>query len=137
MTHEPTYLLKPVFDFLDGVIRDQGNRLFVVFAYICFAVIAWILSGGMRRRFNRRVPDTPTTVIVIVRPASQQLLPPIIGQHGRLYQPMKMAAMGLQPRSQSLHRAAPASRDLRAMRASTSADHPPALQSKPIGAAKR
>ena len=31
MNNDPIYLLKPVFNFLDELIRDQGDRLYLGF----------------------------------------------------------------------------------------------------------
>ncbi len=47
MANDPIYLFKPVFNFLDSLIRDQGDRLYVMFFYLCLLLIGWILSGGL------------------------------------------------------------------------------------------
>jgi hypothetical protein len=86
MTNEPVYLLKPVFDFLDGLIRDQGDRLFMVFAYLCFAVIGWILSGGLRRKSSWQNSGITIPIILIRPPMQPPPLAPIIGErteHGQ------------------------------------------------------
>jgi hypothetical protein len=69
MTNDPIYLLKPVFNLLDGLIRDQGDRLYLVFVYVCLFVIGWVLSGGLQRRFARHTQSTATAIIVI-RPSA-------------------------------------------------------------------
>jgi hypothetical protein len=51
MNNHPVHLLKPIFNFLDGLIRDEGDRLYILFFYLCLLAIGWILSGGLRRRF--------------------------------------------------------------------------------------
>lgn len=66
----------PVIEFLDGLIRDQGHILFMVFAYVALAAIAWILSGGLRRRQSPPAPGAGVTIIVIRPPACPPPLPP-------------------------------------------------------------
>ena len=44
-------VLKPVFDFLDAAIADYGVYLFLVLVWASVVVLAWIFSGGLRRRF--------------------------------------------------------------------------------------
>jgi hypothetical protein len=79
MTNDPIYLLKPVFNFLDGLIRDQGDRLYLGFFYVCLGVIGWILSGGLRKQVRR---DSASIIpfIVIGSPMEPPPLPPIIGE---------------------------------------------------------
>ncbi len=89
MTNDPVYLLKPVFNFLDGLIRDQGDRLYVVFFYICLVVIGWILSGGLRRRLRagKHIPPVPPGIVIclpLALPRPSEPPPPLIG-HG--YEP--------------------------------------------------
>jgi hypothetical protein len=50
MYNEPVYLLNPVFHWLDGLIYDEGDYLYLMFVYVSLPLIAWILSGGLRRR---------------------------------------------------------------------------------------
>jgi len=80
MTNDPIYLLKPVFNFLDRLIRDQGDRLYVVFLYVCLVAIGWILSGGLRRKQVRRDSASIIPFIVIGSPMEPPPLPPIIGE---------------------------------------------------------
>jgi hypothetical protein len=77
MPNDPIYLLKPVFNFLDGLIRDQGDRLYIVFLYVCLGVIGWILSGGLRRRQVRRYSAVIVSLIVTCSPVKPPLLPPV------------------------------------------------------------
>ena len=49
----PIQYLTVVTDFLDRMIEEHGDRLFVVFTFVCLGVIAWIL---MRKR-KRPVQD--------------------------------------------------------------------------------
>lgn len=45
-------LLQPVFDFLDGLIRDYGDILFMLFTYATIPFLVWVLSGGLRRKLS-------------------------------------------------------------------------------------
>lgn len=72
-------LMQPVFDFLDGLIRDQGDILFMLLVYATIPIIAWILSGGLRRRTHGQPHITAAPFLMIRPPAPQPDLPPIIG----------------------------------------------------------
>jgi hypothetical protein len=50
MHNDPIYLLEPVFHWLDGLIHEDGDYLYMVLVYVSLPLIAWILSGGLRRR---------------------------------------------------------------------------------------
>jgi len=80
MTNDPIYLLKPVFNFLDHLIRDEGDRLYVVFFYFCVFLIGWILSGGLRRRLSGPNSRVTIPIIVILPSVQPPPLPPIIGE---------------------------------------------------------
>ena len=80
MTNDPIYLLKPVFNFLDDLIRDQGDRLYIVFYYLCVILIGWILSCGLRRRPSRPNSRVSIPIIVILPSVQPPPLPPIIGE---------------------------------------------------------
>jgi len=67
MHNHPIYLLKPVFDWLDGLIHDQGDYLYVLLVYVSIPLAAWILSGGLRRRLPRQ---TNITAIILIRPTT-------------------------------------------------------------------
>lgn len=67
MHNDPIYLLKPVFDWLDGLIRDQGDYLYMLLVYVSIPLVAWILSGGLRRRLPRQ---TNITAIILIRPTT-------------------------------------------------------------------
>ena len=90
MTNDPVYLLKPVFNFLDGIIRDQGDRLYLVFFYICLFVIGWILGGGLRRRLRAGKHSPPVAAgIVICLPLAppRSSEPPLASLIGHDFQP--------------------------------------------------
>ena len=69
-------LLEPVFEFLDALIAEHGHILYLAFAYVSVPLIAWILSGGLRRRFPQRRSIATPPIIVIWRTATPPSLPP-------------------------------------------------------------
>jgi hypothetical protein len=79
-------LLQPVFEFLDDIIREDGDILFMLFTYAAIPFLVWILCGGLRRTLlagkrGRHVP--PVTVIYLPLGLSRPPpapLPPLIGQ---------------------------------------------------------
>ncbi|MFZ1073820.1 MAG: hypothetical protein WAO21_10345 [Verrucomicrobiia bacterium] len=70
-------LLQPVFDFLDGVIRDYGLYIFVGLVYLLIPFLVWTLSGGLRRKLlhGKPMPHVPP-VIVIYMPVGRPTPPP-------------------------------------------------------------
>ncbi len=64
MHNDSIYLLKPVFDWLDALIRDQGDYLYMLLVYVSIPLVAWVLSGGLRRRLPRR---TNIAAIILIR----------------------------------------------------------------------
>lgn len=77
MHNDPIYLLKPVFDWLDGLIHDQGDYLYMLLVYVSIPLVAWILSGGLRRHLPRQ---TNITAIILIRPTTPPPpLPPDVG----------------------------------------------------------
>lgn len=77
MQNHPIYLLKPIFDWLDGLIRDHGDYLYLLLVYVSIPLIAWILSGGLRRRVSHQ-PNI-TAIILIRPPTPPPPLPPDVG----------------------------------------------------------
>jgi len=72
-------LLQPVFHFLDRMIREYGDVLYILLVYASIPLIAWILSGGLRRKQTRQLNHT--SIIVIWPPVRPPPLPPpIIGR---------------------------------------------------------
>ena len=67
MHNDPIYLLKPVFNWLDELIRDHGDYLYMLLVYVSIPLVAWILSGGLRRRLPRQ---TNITAIILIRPTT-------------------------------------------------------------------
>ena len=77
MNLNPATVLNPVFNFLDALISDYGVYLYLVFVWLSVAVIAWVLSGGLRR--NQSQGNSATIIpgiIFTTRPPIQP--PPII-----------------------------------------------------------
>jgi hypothetical protein len=74
MNSHPVHALDPAFQFLDDLIRDHGDVLYMGLVYAAIPLIAWILCGGLRRNYSRRVP--PVSIIVIQQPAESK--PPVI-----------------------------------------------------------
>ena len=67
---------------LDGLIRDQGDYLYVLLVYVSIPLIAWILSGGLRRRLPRQANITAIILIRLTTPP-----PPLPLDIGGGYQP--------------------------------------------------
>lgn len=76
MHNDPIYLLKPVFDWLDELIHDHGDYLYMLLVYVSIPLVAWILSGGLRRRLPRQTSITAIPIIVIRPPSPPPPLPP-------------------------------------------------------------
>lgn len=58
MEHPVQYLVRGT-KFLDTLIREQGDYLFVAFGFLCFFFIGWILT----RRRKHPVHDIPVVVL--------------------------------------------------------------------------
>jgi hypothetical protein len=77
MYNDPVYLMKPVFDWLDGLIRDQGDYLYLALVYVSIPLLVWVLTGGLRLHLPRQ---THTTAIILIRStAPPPPLPPDFG----------------------------------------------------------
>lgn len=70
MTPHPVHLLDPVFQFLDGLIRDYGHLLYMGLVYAAVPLCAWILFGGSRRKSSGAQSPAPR-IIVIHQPAER------------------------------------------------------------------
>ena len=51
MNLNPATVLDPVFHFLDWIIAEWGVYLFLAFVWLSVLVLAWVFSGGLRRKF--------------------------------------------------------------------------------------
>ena len=76
MHYDAVQLVEPVLHFLDGLIRDHGEYVYMGAVYAAPFVIAWILSGGFwRRPLRRRIVKAPP--IIRKHPAIPPPLPPV------------------------------------------------------------
>jgi hypothetical protein len=74
MNLNPATVLNPVFNALDALISDYGVYLYLGFVWLALLAIAWIFSGGLRKRMK----GNSTTVIPGII-FTMQFPPPIIG----------------------------------------------------------
>ena len=63
MNLNPGEVLEPVFHFLADAIADYGVYLYLALVWLSVIVIAWIFSGGLRRKM--RQPPRLSVGIVI------------------------------------------------------------------------
>ncbi len=68
MNAHPVQMLAPVYKFLDSLIAEHGHHLYMALVYAALPLIAWILSGGLRRKTTRRETGTSILPIIVVRP---------------------------------------------------------------------
>ena len=78
MKLNPADVLNPVFNALDALISNYGVYLYLVFVWLSLAVIAWVLSGGLRRRQPPRNSGTVNFGIIFTTRPPNQSPPPII-----------------------------------------------------------
>ena len=55
----PVQYLSGVTKFLDRMIEEYGDQLFVVFGFICFGIMVWIIA----RRRKQPVREIPIVVL--------------------------------------------------------------------------
>jgi hypothetical protein len=73
MNLNPATVLNPVFNCLDALIQDYGVYCYLVFVWLSVAVIAWVLSGRLRRK--RPQGNSATVIpgiIITIRPPMHQ-----------------------------------------------------------------
>jgi hypothetical protein len=76
MNLNPAELLNPIFNALDALIENDGVYLYLVFVWLSLAVIAWILSGGLRKRMKGNAATVIPAIIFTMQPPPQS--PPLI-----------------------------------------------------------
>ena len=72
-------LLDPAFQFLDRIIREDGDILYMLLVYASIPLIAWILSGGLRRKQSRQM-NHPSIIVIWLPVRPPPLPPPIMGR---------------------------------------------------------
>ncbi|MGA9778540.1 MAG: hypothetical protein WBS33_09745 [Verrucomicrobiia bacterium] len=66
-----------VLKFLDGVIADDGVYFYLVFVWLSLLVLAWVFSGGLRRKFPNQ-PHVRAGIGIIIQPHTPPPSPTII-----------------------------------------------------------
>jgi len=80
MNLNPATVLNPVFNCLHTLIQDYGVYCYLVFVWLSLGTIAWILSGGLRRKRSQDNSATVTPGIIITTRSHVEPSPlPIIG----------------------------------------------------------
>ena len=77
MNLNPATVLDPVFHFLDWIIAEWGVYLYLVFVWLSLILIAWIFSGGLRRKFPNH-PHVSAGIGIIIQPHTPPPPPTII-----------------------------------------------------------
>ena len=80
MNLNPATMLDPVFQFLDGIIAEYGDYLFLAFVWLSLLVLAWVFSGGLRRKFPNQ-PQVRAGIAIVIQPPAQQPTPIIFHEH--------------------------------------------------------
>jgi hypothetical protein len=79
MNLNPAAVLNPIFNALDALISNYGVYLYLVFVWLSLVVIAWVLSGGLRRKRPQGNSATIISgIIITTRPPMHQPPPFII-----------------------------------------------------------
>jgi hypothetical protein len=71
-------VLDPVFHFLDVIIAEYGDYLFLAFVWLSLLVLAWVFSGGLRRKFPGQPHVRAGIGIIIQSHTPPPTSPPII-----------------------------------------------------------
>lgn len=67
MNVSPLDLLNPVFRFMDKLIADDGVYLYLGLVWLSLALMAWIFSGGLRRKI-RHQPQIRMGIGIVIQP---------------------------------------------------------------------
>ena len=78
MNLNPAELLNPIFNTLDSLIENDGVYLYLGFVWLALLAIAWIFSGGLRKRMKGNSTTVIPGIIFTMQPQTQSP-PPIIG----------------------------------------------------------
>ena len=78
MSLNPAELLNPIFNTLDSLIENYGVYLYLGFVWLALLAIAWIFSGGLRKRLKGNSATVIPAIIFTMQPPTQSP-PPIIG----------------------------------------------------------
>ncbi len=77
MNLNPAELLNPIFNALDSLIENEGVYLYLGFVWLALLAIAWIFSGGLRKRMKGNSATVIPAIIFTMQPPRQPE-PPII-----------------------------------------------------------
>ena len=77
MNLNPATVLEPVFHFLDWIIAKWGVYLFLAFVWLSVLVLAWVFSGGLRRKRPNQ-PLVNAGLGIIIQQHKTPPPPPII-----------------------------------------------------------
>ena len=77
MNLNPADVLDPVFHFLDGLLDQYGVYFYLAFVWLSVLVLAWVFSGGLRRKFPNQ-PHVSAGIGIIIQPNKPPPPPAII-----------------------------------------------------------
>jgi hypothetical protein len=80
MNLNPAIVLDPVFHLLDWIIAEWGVYLFLAFVWLSLILIAWIFSGGLRRKTWHQ-PRITVGVGVVIQPPAPHPTPIIFHEY--------------------------------------------------------
>jgi hypothetical protein len=70
--------LPSLFNALDSLIENYGAYLYLVFVWLALAVIAWIISGGLRRKQPHGNSAMLIPCIIVMTQPPTEPEPPIV-----------------------------------------------------------
>lgn len=77
MSTHPVHALDPVFQFLDDLIRDHGDTVFMVFTYVAIPFLIWVFCGGLRRKLLKGKPIPHVSPVIVIQiPVGRPASPP-------------------------------------------------------------
>jgi hypothetical protein len=77
MNFNPGEVLEPILHFLDEAIADYGVYLYLMLVWLSVAAIAWIFSGGLRRKMRQQ---PRISVGILIQPSAPPAHPIIYHQ---------------------------------------------------------